>query len=226
MSDLAATAATNTSGKTRTMVETALLIAVTIIMGMTPLGTIRTPFLSVSLVTVPVALAAMLIGPMGAFICAAVFGLTSFVNAITCGTIFGITSFINALTGASGLLSTLFNINPFGVFVTAIIARMLDGILDGLIFKGLHKAMKRNPVSYYITGLAAPVLNTVFFMGSLVLFFYHTDYIQDMASGLGATNPMAFIVALVGIQGVIEAVVGCALAGTVGLLVAKALKRR
>lgn len=211
MSDLAATAATNTSGKTRTMVETALLIAVTIIMGMTPLGTIRTPFLSVSLVTVPVALAAMLIGPMGAF---------------ACGTIFGITSFINALTGASGLLSTLFNINPFGVFVTAIIARMLDGILDGLIFKGLHKAMKRNPVSYYITGLAAPVLNTVFFMGSLVLFFYHTDYIQDMASGLGATNPMAFIVALVGIQGVIEAVVGCALAGTVGLLVAKALKRR
>lgn len=193
------------------MVETALLIAVTIIMGMTPLGTIRTPFLSVSLVTVPVALAAMLIGPMGAF---------------ACGTIFGITSFINALTGASGLLSTLFNINPFGVFVTAIIARMLDGILDGLIFKGLHKAMKRNPVSYYITGLAAPVLNTVFFMGSLVLFFYHTDYIQDMASGLGATNPMAFIVALVGIQGVIEAVVGCALAGTVGLLVAKALKRR
>ncbi|MEE0954379.1 MAG: ECF transporter S component [Eubacterium sp.] len=211
MSDLSAAASANTSAKTRTMVETALLIAVTIIMGMTPLGTIRTPFLSVSLVTVPVALAAMLIGPMGAF---------------ACGTVFGITSFINALTGASGLLSTLFNINPFGVFVTAIIARMLDGIFDGLIFKGLHKVLKRNPLSYYLTGLAAPVLNTVFFMGSLVLFFYNTDYIQEMASGLGAANPMAFIIALVGIQGVIEAIVGCALAGTVGLLVAKALQRR
>lgn len=211
MSDYAVSAATKTNAKTRTMVETALLVAVTIIMGMTPLGTIRTPFLSVSLVTVPVALAAMLIGPAG---------------ALVCGTVFGITSFINALTGASGLLSTLFNINPFGVFVTAIIARMLDGIFDGLIFKGLHKALKKNPAAYYITGLAAPVLNTVFFMGSLVLFFYNTDYIQDMASSLNATNPMNFIIALVGIQGVIEAVVGCAVAGTVGLLVAKALKRR
>ena len=105
-------AKTAPTGKVQTMVETALLIAVTLIMGLTPLGTIRTPILSVSLVTVPVAIAAMLIGPMGAF---------------ACGTVFGITSFINALTGASGLLSALLQVSPLGVFVTAIIARMLDG---------------------------------------------------------------------------------------------------
>ena len=42
------------------MVELALLLAITIIMGTTPLGTIRTPFLSISLVTIPVAIGAIL----------------------------------------------------------------------------------------------------------------------------------------------------------------------
>ena len=104
-------------------------------------------FLSVSLVTVPVALAAMLIGPAGALICA---------------TIFGATSFFNAVSGASGLLSTLFQISPIGVFVTAVIARMLCGLCTGYIFKGLHK-LSAKPAAYYLTGLAAPLLNTFFF---------------------------------------------------------------
>lgn len=204
---------TASTGKVQTMVETALLIAVTLIMGLTPLGTIRTPILSVSLVTVPVAIAAMLIGPMGAF---------------ACGTVFGITSFINAITGTSGLLSALFQVSPFGVFVTAIICRMLDGILVGLIFAGLSKVLKgkASAVSYYVTGLAAPVLNTVFFMSSLMIFFYNSDYMKEIATKLGAVNPMSLIIAMVGVQGVIEAIVGCAVAGTVGLLVAKALGRK
>lgn len=192
------------------MTETAVLIAITLIMGLTPLGTLRTPILSVSLVTIPVAIAAMLIGPKG---------------AIACATVFGITSFINAITGASGLLSALFQVNPFGVFVTAIVARMLMGIFTGLIFRGLHK-ISAKPVSYYLTGLAAPLLNTLFFMSSLMIFFYRSDYMQGMAQKLGAVNPMTLVIAMVGTQGLIEAVTGCILGGTVGILLAKALHRR
>lgn len=199
-----------TSRNTRTLVENALLIAITLIMGLTPLGTIRTPFLSVSLVTVPVAIAGMMVGSTGSLIC---------------GTVFGITSFINALTGTSGLLSTLFTINPFGVFVTAVVARMLMGLLSGLIFRGLHAIRPLKTASYYIGAVSAPVLNTVFFMGSLVLFFYHTDYIQGLVQKLGVANPFAFIIALVGVQGLIEAVVCLLIAGTVGLILAKALQR-
>lgn len=199
----------HTSSKIRFITETAILVALTLIMGLTPLGTLRTPFLSVSLVTVPVALAAMLIGPAGALICA---------------TIFGATSFFNAVSGASGLLSTLFQISPIGVFVTAFIARMLCGLCTGYIFKGLHK-LSAKPAAYYLTGLAAPLLNTFFFMSSLLIFFYHSDYIQNMAVKLGAVNPISFVVALVGVQGLIEAATGCLLAGTIGFLVAKALKR-
>ena len=71
------------SSKTRYMVETALMIAIVLIMGNTVLGTIPTPFLKVSIVTVPVALAAMLIGPAAGIICGIVFGLNSFAGALT-----------------------------------------------------------------------------------------------------------------------------------------------
>lgn len=206
----AATVTPRSDTRIKFMTETAVLIAITLIMGLTPLGTLRTLILSVSLVTIPVAIAAMLIGPKG---------------AIACATVFGITSFINAITGASGLLSALFQVNPFGVFVTAIVARMLMGIFTGLIFKGLHKISSK-PVSYYLTGLAAPLLNTLFFMSSLMIFFYRSDYMQGMAQKLGAVNPMALVITMVGTQGLIEAVTGCILGGIVGILLAKALHRR
>ncbi len=198
------------SDKTALMVKTGLMIAITLIMGLTPLGTIRTPFLSVSLVTVPVAIAAMLIGWQGALIC---------------GTVFGLTSFINALTGASGMLSTLFTVNPAGVFITAVIARVLMGLCTGLIFYGLHDKAGLKKISYYVAGLAAPLLNTLFFMTSLILFFYGSDFIQNLVNKFQSPNAFAFVISLVGVQGLFEAAAGCIVAGTVGLLVAKALKR-
>ncbi len=42
-------------------------------------------------------------------------------------------------------------------------------------------------------------------MSSLVVIFYHTEYIQGMLTKFVAANPFLFVVAFVGIQGVIEA---------------------
>ena len=193
---------------TKTFVEIALLMAIAIIMSNTPLGTIRTPFLVVSIVTIPVAIAAIITGPIGGTIV----GLT-----------FGICSFISALTGASGMLSALFIVSPFGVFVTAIGARTLEVFLDAWIFKLLRKA-KLGKFSYYIAALCCPLLNTLLFMSSLVLFFYHSDYVQNLASGLGTTSVIGFVIALVGLQALIEAAAGCLIGGTVALALAKALK--
>ena len=201
---------TQVRSKTLGMVQTALLVAVTLVMGTTPLGTIRTPFLSASIVTVPVAIAAMTVGWQASLIC---------------GTVFGITSFINAVNGTSGLLTTLFTVNPFGVFVTAVVARALMGLRDGLVFRALGALRTAKPVRFYLTALAAPLLNTLFFMASLVLFFYHSKPIMNLAAGLGAVSPIAFVVALVGVQGLIEASVGCLLAGSVGMGLARALRR-
>ena len=54
---------------TKFMVELALMIAIIIIMSLTPLGYIRTPGLSITLLTVPVAVGAVLLGPTGGAIC-------------------------------------------------------------------------------------------------------------------------------------------------------------
>ncbi len=195
---------------TKTITELALLIAITLIMGFTPLGTIPTPILVISLVTIPVAVAAIIMGPSGGAIVGGVFGLTSLINAVT---------------GRSALLSTLFAVSPIGVVVTALVPRILEGLLTGLIFVALSKIKPLKSVKYYIAAVCCPLLNTLFFMSSLMIFYYNTEYMQGLAEKFGSTNPVSLIVAMVGIQGVVEAVVCLIIGGAVSQAVSKALKK-
>ena len=72
-----ATTTTNTKGGTKYLVELALMIAIIFVMAFTPLGYLRTPGLSITFLTVPVAVAAMILGPKGGAICGAACGITS-----------------------------------------------------------------------------------------------------------------------------------------------------
>lgn len=51
-------------------------------------------------------------------------------------------------------------------------------------------------------------------MSSLVIFFYNTEYIQGLAQAFGVTNPFMFVIAFVGVQGAIEAVI-CFVVGSI-----------
>lgn len=53
------------------------------------------------------------------------------------------------------------------------------------------------------------------FMGTLAIFFYTSDYLQGFAAMMGTTNVFAFIIAFVGLQGLLEII----LAAVVGALV-------
>ena len=66
------------STKTIKMAQMAILIAVVLIMAFTPLGYLKTVGLEISLITIPVAIGAMVIGPLAGAVLGAVFGLTSF----------------------------------------------------------------------------------------------------------------------------------------------------
>ncbi len=193
---------------TRYMVELALMVAIILLMSFTPLGYVRTPGLSITLLTIPVAVGAIILGPKGGAVCGAAFGLTSFSQSFT--TAFG---------------TMMLSISPVATFITTVVTRTLEGLLCGLIFSALHKNMKTRSSSYYIASLACPVLNTVLFMGSLILFFYNTEYVQNMAASLGAANPFVFVVAFVGLQGAIEAVVCFLAASIISRTLAIALRR-
>lgn len=188
------------------MVELALMIAIIFVMAFTPLGYFQTMGLSITFLTVPVAVGAVILGPKGGAICGLAFGITSFMQC------FGM--------GAFGTM--LFSINPLGTAITCIVPRILEGWLCGLIFQAVKKVAKNG--SYFVASLACPLLNTLFFMSSLVIFFYNTDYIQGFVEALGVSNPFMFVVAFVGFQGMIEAVVCFVIASVVSRTLAVALK--
>lgn len=120
--------------------------------------------------------------------------------------------------------TVLLGINPFGTFVTTVVTRTLEGFLTGLIFKGLHSIKEVKKFSYYIASLCCPLLNTLLFMSSLVLFFYNTDYVQAFVTALGAKNPLIFVILFVGVQGLIEAGICFIVASVVSRALYAALK--
>lgn len=198
-----------TTKGTRGMVELALMSAIILVMAMTPLGYLKTPVLNITLLTIPVAVGAMILGPKGGAILGAVFGATSFAQAVS---------------GGGGMTAMLFQTHPLGVTFLCFVPRILEGFLCGMIFKILKKANVKK-ASYYIAGVSCPVLNTVLFMGTVVALFYHTEYIRKLVASLGVSNPLAFVIALVGIQGVIEAAVCGVISGAVAMALSRALKR-
>ena len=195
----------------RWLTQLSLLVAILLVMNYIPLlGYVQFGPISASLLTVPVAIGAMTMGPLAGAIL---------------GGVFGATSFIQMVEGKSAMGAALFGVNPFGAFVVSFVARVLMGLCAALIFNALHKAMpKKEKLCCVIGAICTPVLNTVFFMGFLVLFFYNCDYVQNLAQTLGATNAFVFIVLLVGVQAVIEWLICGVVASAVTVPVRKYLK--
>lgn len=183
------TAKTGLSAGTRKLVYMAILVAIIIIMAFTPLGYLRTAGVEITFIQVPVMVGAILIGPAAGAILGGIFGLTSFIQC------FGMSPF-----GAA-----LLEINPIFTFILCVGARVLMGWLTGLIFRALQKVDKTKFISYAATSLAAPILNTIFFVGGIILFFGSSSYIQGLMESTGSTNVLAFAVAFVALNGVIEA---------------------
>ena len=59
----------NNTRQTLYMVELALMTAIIFIMAFTPLGYFRTPGISITFLTVPVAVGAIILGPKGGAVC-------------------------------------------------------------------------------------------------------------------------------------------------------------
>lgn len=199
---------------------TALFIAIIVIMTFTPIGYIKLPGLELTLMCIPVAVGAILLGPIEGLILGLSFGLSSFIQCFT-GSAFG---------------AALLSINPFLCAVTCILPRTIMGLLTGLIFKGLKKLTSFIKVDdgrnihvvrtfhiliHAVANISAALLNTLLFMGTLCLCFYNTDYIQEMVSSLGANNVFMFCVLFVGIQGLIEACINL----SVGTIITSSLER-
>ena len=188
----------------RAMTQLALLTAITLVLAYTPIGYLPLGPFNVSFLAVPVCIGAVVMGPgVGAFL----------------GLVFGLTSFGNALSGGSAMGVALLSVSPAGYFVQSVVGRVLMGLCVGLIFRALSRLTGRSLASYVTAAVCAPLLNTVFYMGLMCLIFYNCDYVQNMIATTGATNPILFVLAVVGVQGVIEVLV----CGVIGTIISKAV---
>lgn len=194
------------------MVELAVLLAILLMLEITGLGMFKTFGLELTILQIPVILGAIILGPSAGAILGGAFGLLSFWECF----------------GKSQFGATLLGINPFLTFLVCVPTRILMGWLCGLIFRAMDRKLagtKGDFASYVVASLSGALLNTLFFMTTLCLCFYHTEYIQGFASALGAGNVFLFVVLFIGVQGLVEAALCTVVGAGVGKGVRHALHR-
>lgn len=189
------------------LMELALLVGILLMMNITGLAVIPLPGQNASIMTVPVAVGAMILGPLAGGILGGVMGCISFYTAVKTG--FS-TLFLAGYTGGTVVLLSVIN---------CFIPRILMGVCVGWIFRGVHKLDKGKTVSYYIGGVAAPLLNTLFYMSVLVVIFLNAPTLQALLSedlmAAFQDNVLLFVALYVGPQALMEAIVGCVVSGSV-----------
>ncbi|MDD2533917.1 MAG: ECF transporter S component [Eubacteriales bacterium] len=177
---------TQTRQKTLWMAQTAILSAILILMAFTPLGYLRLGTISITFLTLPVVVGAILIGPLAGAVLGAVFGLTSFAQCF----------------GMDVFGTTLMGINPFLTFILTMVPRILMGLFVGLIFRAVAKIDKSKTWSFAIASLSGAVINTVLFVGALVWFFGNSEYLRQFGDSI-----IAILGVLVTINALLEALV-------------------
>lgn len=135
--------------RTKAIVMTAVLAAITIVLSLTPLGLIPvpTPAGYATILQVPTVLAAVLAGPFAGGIVGLVFGLMSFIH-----------------TGA-----VVWFTNP----LVSVLPRILIGLISFLVYASLIHAMrgKSRVTALAVTGFIGSAVNTILVLGAVYLFF-------------------------------------------------------
>lgn len=191
--------------KTLMLTQNAVLAAIVVLMAFTPIGYLKLGAVEMTFIMIPVAVGAITLGEKsGAFL----------------GLVFGISSFIQCF-GMSPFGAALLQINPIFTFIMCLVPRVLMGYLCGIIYKVLCKAKKG--IAVVVASFSAPVINTALFVASLILLFGKTDYIMGMRAG--TENIWAFLIAFVGLNGLLEIIGTTIISPPVALAVQKAVKK-
>ena len=183
-----------------------VFVAIIAVMCFTQIGYLKFGIIEITLISIPVAFGGALLGKWGGLLLGAAFGVSSFIQC------FGFSAF-----GAA-----LLSINPFLTFIVCLAPRMAAGFLSAFSFEKLPRKLPdavRGLISFFI----AAAMNTIGFVGLLVLFFAKTEYMQGISEQLGATNLFMFAVLFAGVNALVEAA-ACTVCGAALGPVAKKLK--
>lgn len=201
--------------KTLGMVQVALFAALIIILAFTPfLGYIPLGFTRATIIHIPVIIGCLMLGPKQGAILGFVFGLTSLIN-----------NTINP-TATSFVFSPFYELGEIhggvGSIIICFIPRILVGVVPYYVYHGLRKIFKdgksQMTVALGAAGLAGALTNTLLVM-NLIFVFFKDAYASanNVASGAVYT----FILTIIGINGVPEAIVAAILTALIGRILLK-----
>lgn len=192
------------------MAQLAILTAIMLIMSFTPLGYLKIGAIEITLMIIPVAIGSIVVGPIGGAILGLVFGVTSLLTCVLGTSVFGV---------------FVFSINPWLTAITCLVPRVLCGLLPGLLFRAIAKIDKTKIVSFLAASLSTALLNTILFTGCIVVFFWkNAAFVDGMAGALPMDSLGAFLVAFVGLNGVVEAIVSFLVAAAIAKVLVRFVK--
>lgn len=178
---------------TKKMTVIGMLGAISIVLGMTPLGFIPIGPTKVTIMHIPVIIGAMIEGPLVGAIIGLIFGMFSIIQSITSPTV----------------ISFVFW-NP----LVSVFPRVLIGIVSYYSYASIKKIVKNDILAVVFTGAIGTLTNTVGVL-SMIYLIYGVRFVeaigQDISSvgkiiiGIGITNGIPeTIVAIVIVTGVMR----------------------
>ena len=200
---------------TMSMVQVAIFGAVICIMAFTPfLGYIPLGFTRATIIHVPVIIASLLMGPKKGAALGFLFGLTSFINNTMNPTP---TSFVFTPFYSIGDVS-----GGIGSVIICFVPRILVGVVPFFVYKLVKKFAKKNSVSavgLVLAGISGALVNTLLVM-NLIFVFFREGYAA--ANDVAVSAVYGFILTIIGVNGVPEAIV----AGILTLCIGKVLLKK
>lgn len=190
------------SQRTLGLVQLALFSGIIVIMAFTPfIGYIPLGFTRATIIHVPVIIGSLMLGPKkGAFL-GGVFGLTSLINNTInpTATSFVFSPFISLGDVHGGL----------GSIIICMVPRILVGIVPSYVYKLITKrkteiSKKRMSIGLGVAGVLGSLTNTLLVM-NLIFVFFKDAYAQ--ANEVATNAVYSFILGIIGINGIPEAIV-------------------
>lgn len=179
--------------KTRTLVVAALLIAICLILGLTPAGYIPLGTIEITLMCIPVIIGTVTEG-LGV--------------GLILGFFFGLTSFLQIFIKPTPFSQFLFGLSPLKTILIVFIPRMFVPVTTWLVYKALNgESRVRQRLAAGLAAFTGSITNTVLFLGALYLAFL--PEIGQLAEAFGATPDtlLAVIAGIGAINGLPEAAV-------------------
>ncbi len=206
------------SSNTLGLVQVAMISAIIIIMAFTPfLGYIPLGFTRATIIHIPVILGSIILGPKKGATLGFVFGLTSLINNTINPTV---TSFVFSPFYSLGEIS-----GGLGSLVICFIPRILVGVTPYYAYTWVLKLCKDKKQGLTLAlgtaGIVGALTNTLLVM-NLIYVFYKDAYAN--VNSVASEAVYAFILSIIGINGIPEAIVAAVIVILVGRILIKKFK--